>query len=104
MTRMNLITGVVLAGALVAAALGPPGPAAVAHASPAASAPDTAGGTQLRRDVAALHALGVTGVLARLEAGGRTEVARAGAGVPADPYLRIGSTTKTFVAVVVLQL
>jgi D-alanyl-D-alanine carboxypeptidase len=55
--------------------------------------------SQLQRDVNALRALGVTGVLARLD----DTVASSGVPHP-DPYLRIGSTTKAFVAVVVLQL
>jgi D-alanyl-D-alanine carboxypeptidase len=65
----------------------------------------------LQRDADALHALGVTGVLARLETRDGVQVARSGVAdldtgrpLPPDPYLRIGSTTKTFVAVVVLQL
>ncbi|BCB75807.1 serine hydrolase domain-containing protein [Phytohabitans flavus] len=78
-----------------------------------AGTPALGGGpsSPLRQDVEALRALGVTGVLARLETGSTVEVARSGVAdvdsgrpVPADPYLRIGSTTKTFVAVVVLQL
>ncbi|MFC6018776.1 serine hydrolase domain-containing protein [Plantactinospora solaniradicis] len=67
--------------------------------------------TPLQRDVDRLHTLGVTGVLARLETAHGVEVARSGVAdldtrrpVPRDPYLRIGSATKTYVAVVVLQL
>lgn len=67
--------------------------------------------TPLQRDADAVHALGVTGVLARLETRDGVQVARSGVAnlgtgqpLPSDPYLRIGSTTKTFVAVVVLQL
>ncbi|GAA1653071.1 serine hydrolase domain-containing protein [Actinoplanes couchii] len=59
---------------------------------------------ELRRDVEALRATGVPGVLARFEDRGGVRVVRSGRGVPHDPYLRIGSTTKTFTAVVVLQL
>lgn len=59
--------------------------------------------SRLREDVDALRALGVTGVLARLSTPNGDVVA--GSGLPhPDPYLRIGSTTKAFVAVVVLQL
>ncbi|GIJ46060.1 serine hydrolase [Virgisporangium aliadipatigenens] len=68
--------------------------------------PDT-----LQRDVDALRATGVSGVLARLETPAGVRVARSGVAdletgrpLPPDPYLRIGSTTKAFVAVVVLQL
>ncbi|MGW1452286.1 serine hydrolase domain-containing protein [Micromonospora taraxaci] len=60
--------------------------------------------SELRRDVEALRATGVTGVLARLESRTGARVVRSGRDVPHDPYLRIGSTTKTFTAVVVLQL
>jgi D-alanyl-D-alanine carboxypeptidase len=69
------------------------------------------GADALRRDVEALRDTGVSGVLARLETPDGVRVARAGVAdlgtgrpVPQDPYLRIGSATKTFVAVVVLQL
>lgn len=71
-------------------------------AAPAAAGPSS---SQLRRDVDALRASGVTSVLARLETPAGTRVATAGAGpLRQDPHVRIGSTTKTFVAVVVLQL
>lgn len=60
--------------------------------------------SELRRDAEALRATGVTGVLARLESRAGEQVVRSGRDVPYDPYLRIGSTTKTFTAVVVLQL
>jgi D-alanyl-D-alanine carboxypeptidase len=59
--------------------------------------------SELRHDVEALRATGVTGVLARLETPAGQQVVRSGR-APRDPYLRIGSTTKTFTAVVVLQL
>jgi D-alanyl-D-alanine carboxypeptidase len=67
------------------------------------------GGAQLQRDVNAIRATGVTGVLAEVD-GGRF-VARSGQAVlgsdrpvPYDSYIRIGSATKSFVATVVLQL
>ncbi|QEU97220.1 class A beta-lactamase-related serine hydrolase [Streptomyces kanamyceticus] len=54
---------------------------------------------------------GVTGVAVRLDTPSGTVTARSGVGdlvtrrpVPKDGYLRLGSTTKTFVATVVLQL
>ncbi len=67
---------------------------------------------RLREDVAAIHALGVSGIQARVVApnGGQT-VATAGtadlstgAPVAADGYFRMASTVKTMVATVVLQL
>jgi D-alanyl-D-alanine carboxypeptidase len=67
--------------------------------------------TQLQRDVDALAATGITGVLARSENGHHTEVARAGVAdltsrrkPTAQMWTRIGSTTKTYVATLVLQL
>ncbi|MEV0334206.1 serine hydrolase domain-containing protein [Nocardia sp. NPDC050717] len=67
---------------------------------------------RLRDDVAAVHALGVSGVQARVVApDGSQAVATAGtadlttgAPVSADGYFRMASTVKTMVAVVVLQL
>ncbi|ONK14486.1 D-alanyl-D-alanine carboxypeptidase precursor [Streptomyces sp. MP131-18] len=66
----------------------------------------------LDRDAEAVHATGATGVLAEWEnAAGDGSWARAGAAeldgdrpVPRDAYYRIGSDTKTFTAVVALQL
>lgn len=67
---------------------------------------------QLRRDAEAVHATGATGVTAAtLNAEGHRATARAGVAelgtdrpVPRDAYYRIGSDTKTFTAVVALQL
>ncbi|MEV0062054.1 serine hydrolase domain-containing protein [Nocardia sp. NPDC050718] len=75
----------------------------IAHATPA---------DQLRRDTAALHALGVSGVQARMIApDGRHTVATSGTAdrttgrpVSADGYFRLASTAKVFVATTVLQL
>jgi D-alanyl-D-alanine carboxypeptidase len=81
---------------------------AAAHQRPAVSSA-AHGREQLRRDVDAIHAAGVTGVLAEVD-GGRITVragtAKLGSGrpVPANSYIRIGSNTKTFVATVLLQL
>ncbi|WP_219825484.1 serine hydrolase domain-containing protein [Nonomuraea typhae] len=68
-------------------------------------------GTGLREDVAAILATGQTGVQAQYVGPGRSAYAHAGTGrrgtrtpVPRDGYFRIASTTKTFVATVVLQL
>ncbi|MFE1560503.1 serine hydrolase domain-containing protein [Streptomyces sp. NPDC058734] len=67
---------------------------------------------QLRKDTEALHALGVSGVQARMIGpDGRQSVATSGTadlktGRPVSPdgYFRMASTSKTLVAVVVLQL
>ncbi|WP_405894329.1 beta-lactamase family protein [Streptomyces sp. NBC_00104] len=65
----------------------------------------------LQRDADALRDTGVTGVSVRLETPHGTRTARSGVGdlatgapVPRDEYIRLGSTTKTYVATVVLQL
>ena len=82
-------------------ALGPAGAgtAATAHTS------------QLQRDTDTLHDDGITGVSVTLESPRRLQTARSGVGdlstgqpVPQNEYVRIGSTTKTFVATVLLQL
>jgi D-alanyl-D-alanine carboxypeptidase len=75
-------------------------------------APAVAGrGTTLQHDADAIRAVGVTGVLARTTtpAGSRTAVSgvsdlATGRPVRPDGYFRIGSTNKTLVATVVLQL
>lgn len=68
--------------------------------------------TMLQADVDAVHRAGVVGVMARVYAGSQPR-ARARAGesqlnsgilVAYDGYFRMGSNTKTFVAVVMLQL
>ncbi|MFJ8057870.1 serine hydrolase domain-containing protein [Streptomyces sp. NPDC096142] len=67
---------------------------------------------QLRQDTEAIHALGVSGVQARVIASnGRQSVATSGTAdldtgqpVASDGYFRMASTSKTLVAVVVLQL
>ncbi|MFD0650796.1 serine hydrolase domain-containing protein [Streptomyces malaysiensis subsp. malaysiensis] len=66
----------------------------------------------MRQDTEAIHALGVSGVQARVIApDGRQSVATSGTAdlntgrpVPADGYFRMASTSKTMVATVVLQL
>ncbi|MBT2214085.1 serine hydrolase [Actinomadura sp. NEAU-AAG7] len=69
------------------------------------------GGTTLQRDVDAVRAAGVTGVLAETSTPGGTEEARAGVmdvrtgrPIPRGASFRGGSNTKTYVATVVLQL
>lgn len=67
---------------------------------------------QLRQDVATIHALGVSGVQARvIGPDGRQSVATSGTAdlttgrpVSSDGYFRMASTSKTLVATVVLQL
>ncbi|MEV7774610.1 serine hydrolase domain-containing protein [Kitasatospora sp. NPDC086791] len=98
-----------------------PAEAAGAVASPAAtttattvSAPAStaASAERLRRDVEAIHALGISGVQARaVGPDGRQAVAtsgtadlRTGRPVSPDGYFRMASTAKTLVATVVLQL
>lgn len=67
--------------------------------------------SQLQRDADDLRDDGVTGVSVRLETPHRVRTVRSGVGdlrtgqpVAKNGYLRIGSTTKTFVATVLLQL
>ncbi|MGW4530875.1 serine hydrolase domain-containing protein [Nocardia sp. NPDC004340] len=67
---------------------------------------------RLRQDTEAIHALGISGVQARvIEPDGTQSVATSGTAdlatgdpVPSDGYFRMASTAKTFVATVVLQL
>lgn len=67
--------------------------------------------SRLQRDADALRDAGVTGVSVRLTTPEGARSVRSGVGdlrtgrpVPASGFIRIGSTTKTFVATVVLQL
>jgi D-alanyl-D-alanine carboxypeptidase len=100
-SRRALI-GAALAAVLVVA----PAAGAAAGAAPAA------GDRRLLQEAADdLHALGVTGVQALASEGRRTSTARSGvadirtgAPVPHNGYFRMGSNTKTFAAVIVLQL
>jgi D-alanyl-D-alanine carboxypeptidase len=69
------------------------------------------GQAQLQHDLDTIHATGISGVLAEVKIGprrlrGTSGVAdlEAGGAVDVDGYFRMGSNTKTFVAVVVLQL
>lgn len=81
---------------------------ATAAAQPAGPSPVK----QLRQDTEAIHALGVSGVQARVVApDGRQSVATSGTAdlntgrpVASDGYFRMASTSKTLVATVVLQL
>lgn len=88
--------------------------AVTAAAAPATASGPASGYTQalLDRDTGAVRAVGLTGVQARVTtAGGRHFVATSGVSdldsrrpVAPDGYFRIGSTNKTLVATVVLQL
>ncbi|MFE6774502.1 serine hydrolase domain-containing protein [Streptomyces sp. NPDC057702] len=91
--------------------------AGMAGAGPAAGAPVAGrsaaapGGSALARDVAAVRGTGAVGVTATLTTPAGTSVASAGESeigtgrpVRGDGHYRTGSTTKTFVAAVVLQL
>lgn len=80
----------------------------VAHATGASHGYDRA---QLQQDLDAIHATGVSGVLAEVDSGARdlrgssgTADLDVGGPVDVDGYFRMGSNTKTFVSVVVLQL
>ncbi|WP_210593400.1 serine hydrolase [Streptomyces sp. GESEQ-35] len=82
--------------------------AGIAVAEPAEPSPVK----QLRQDTEAIHALGISGVQARVIApDGRQSVATSGTAdlttgraVPSDGYFRMASTSKTLVATVILQL
>lgn len=97
---MNHVANVIVAAALAATG--------VTAQSTTGSAYDAA---QFQRDLDAIQAAGITGVLGEVRAGrhritGHSGVANAttNAPVPEDGYFRVGSVTKTYVAVVVLQL
>ncbi|MFI6237560.1 serine hydrolase domain-containing protein [Micromonospora sp. NPDC050784] len=100
----------VVAAATVAAVLATTvGPASGSTAPPNPDHRSIA--TVLQEGLDELHGLGVSGTQGLVRDGGRVTVARSGvadlvtgAPVPFDGYFRIGSTTKTFVSVVVLQL
>lgn len=99
---------------VAAAVLGTVGAALAVQPSDGATAKSAPGHRQqdLRRDVDALRALGITGVQARVTTdSGPDRVAAAGVAapgtkrpVPRDGYFRIASTGKTLMATVVLQL
>ncbi|MBM9510130.1 serine hydrolase domain-containing protein [Actinacidiphila acididurans] len=112
--RAGMFKGAVLAGALLAvgstAALGVPDTSARQHVTSAASRYSAA---ELGRDVARVRQAGGgdVNVVARVDTPGGPVRARIGAAaegstapVPWDAQFRVASTTKTFVAVVVLQL
>ncbi|MEE1830369.1 serine hydrolase domain-containing protein [Streptomyces sp. SP17KL33] len=84
---------------------------ALALALLATLAPAHAAADPLQRDADALRDTGVTGVSVRVDRPRGTRTVRSGVGdlrtgapVPHAEYIRIGSTTKTYVATVLLQL
>ncbi|MFF4879404.1 serine hydrolase domain-containing protein [Micromonospora sp. NPDC000668] len=96
----------VMAGAVLAAAAGG---GAGSAAPPAPDHRSTA--TVLQHGLDDLHRLGVSGTQSQVRDGNRVTVARSGVAdldtgtpMPVNGYFRIGSTTKTFVSVVLLQL
>jgi D-alanyl-D-alanine carboxypeptidase len=100
---MRKVHAVAVAVALVAGSVAPAAAYAADRPSPERS--------RLQAAVDDLHAIGITGVQGLTGAGGRTTTARSGvanigtgAPVPANGYFRMGSDTKTFVSVVLLQL
>ncbi|MEV4808809.1 serine hydrolase domain-containing protein [Micromonospora avicenniae] len=93
-------------GALLAAAIG----GGVGWAAPPAT-DHRSTATVLQHGLDDLHGLGVSGTQGLVRDGGRTTVGRSGVAdldtgtpMPVDGYFRIGSETKTFVSVVLLQL
>lgn len=94
-------------GAMLATVVG--GGGAASATSPASDHRSTA--TVLQQGLDDLHGLGVSGTQGLVRDRNRVTVARSGvadldtgASMPVDGYLRIGSDTKTFVSVVLLQL
>ncbi|OLB66088.1 MAG: serine hydrolase [Actinobacteria bacterium 13_2_20CM_2_72_6] len=94
-----------MAGTVLAVAVGG------GTASAAPPAPDRSPAGVLQRGLDDLHGLGITGVQGQVRDGDRVSRARSGvadlrtgAPMPLDGYFRMGSDTKTFVSVVVLQL
>jgi D-alanyl-D-alanine carboxypeptidase len=102
--RRRVVAVAVLTATLVAAVASPAG----ATATATATANDH---RRLQVALDDLHGFGVTGIQGLTRIDGRAARARAGVGdldagtpVPLDGYFRMGSNTKTFIAVVVLQL
>ncbi|MET8040613.1 serine hydrolase domain-containing protein [Micromonospora sp. NPDC005215] len=95
-----------LVGALITVSAGPSAYAGQHGAGGPVSRAD-----RLRAAVGDLHNLGITGVQGLTRVGNQTTTARSGVAnidtkspVPANGYFRMGSDTKTFVAVTLLQL
>ncbi|MGP4112236.1 serine hydrolase domain-containing protein [Streptomyces sp. 4N509B] len=112
MTRLGLLAAGIGLAAVAAGAMPDGNSAAAATGAATTDAAAAATERQLRRDAEAVHAAGGTGVVATVRHADRRPVtARAGVAdldddrpVPLNAYYRVGSDTKTFVAVVALQL
>lgn len=107
--RLGRVSGVALAGTLLAGGL--LSPAAAGPTSAPAARTTTAAGSGLQGLLDELVANGATGVLARVDDGRRVRsyasgTVRIGSGRPetVGARFRVGSITKTFVATVALQL
>ncbi|MCO5999700.1 serine hydrolase domain-containing protein [Actinoallomurus rhizosphaericola] len=102
--RRRPASAAVLAGVLAVGACGTSAP-------PHEAVPQSYGQGRLQHDADAIVATGVTGVQARVTGDGGDLVATSGVGdvhsrrpVKPDDHFRIGSSTKTFTATVILQL
>jgi D-alanyl-D-alanine carboxypeptidase len=112
-TRRWIASGLAAVAAIATAAtVTTTAPAATAAMMPApAPAPHVYSQQDLQRDLDAIVATGVPGVLAEVRSGGRelrgtSGVANLDTGKPVNEngYFRVGSNTKTFISVVVLRL
>jgi D-alanyl-D-alanine carboxypeptidase len=108
-TRNWIATGLAAVATTTAIATATTATGAAAAATPAAHR--TYGQQDLQRDLKAIVATGVPGVLAEVRTGGRTlrgtsGVANLSSRTPVNPsgFFRVGSVTKTFTSVVTLQL
>jgi D-alanyl-D-alanine carboxypeptidase len=110
-TRRWIASGLAAVAAIATAAT-VTAPAATAATMPAtAPAPHVYSQQDLQRDLDAIVATGVAGVLAEVRSGGRELRGTSGVAnldtrqpVNENGYFRVGSNTKTFISVVVLQL
>ncbi|PRY41502.1 serine hydrolase domain-containing protein [Umezawaea tangerina] len=105
------LVGAAVVGALVVVSACTSANAGQNGAGAAVSGIVVSGEDGLRTAVDDLRDLGITGVQGLIKAGGRTDTARSGvadtatgAPVPENGYFRMGSNTKTYVAVTLLQL
>ncbi|NUW33287.1 beta-lactamase family protein [Nonomuraea sp. SMC257] len=109
-TRTRRLTVAAVAAGVLAASLGAPAAAAARRTGDASYSSYSS--ADFRHDLDALHSAGVVGVQGRvITEDGRQWTAASGAAdtrtgrpVPVRGHYRIGSNTKTFVAVVVIQL
>ncbi|MEV5721232.1 serine hydrolase domain-containing protein [Amycolatopsis mediterranei] len=107
----RVATAVALTSAAMVGALLTAGAESPAFATPHGTGHPPSSADRLQTAVNDLHALGITGVQGHRRIGNRTSTATSGvadldteAPVPANGHLRIGSETKTFVVVTLLQL